>query len=1147
MNPSSNPSRQSTIDWYSENADAFSRSADSAEMSELYSRFLPYLPEGAHILDAGCGNGRDSLFFKEKGYQVTAFDLSPEMARRASVLIAQDAVVRDFSDVKELQHYEGIWACASLLHVPYAELGQILSQLAHALKENGVLYLSFKKGDGERLKDGRQFTDATKTRIQTIVSEIPILLPLEFWETEDTRPDRAGEVWINALIKRIGERRLCTGGAKPLLPQLCKSIAHAQKIDLAVAFVKVTGLRLLLPDLIASVTNRSAQLRFLCSDYLGLTDPEALRHLMLLKEMGSDVRLFITRPDQSFHLKAYLFTVDPNSQGARTCAYIGSSNISAMALKDGIEWNVRIDHPTETAFLEAQQEFDLLFQDSEARELTHELIDDYETRRRPPSSQISPGSDEKEPPPQPNRIQEEALKALDQTRTQGYRRGLVVLATGLGKTWLAAFDARQMGAKTILFVAHREEILRQAASTFLRIQPHARAGYYMGAQRDEAANLLFASVQTLGREENLSKFEPTHFDYVVIDEFHHASAHTYRRLLRHFTPRFLLGLTATPDRTDQADILALCDDNLVHDTNLLIGIEQGFLVPFHYFGIYDERVNYTEIPWRNGKFDPTALSARVSTQERADHALRIWNLRGRDRTLAFCVSMSHAEFMSRHFKSAGVACAAVHSESDMSRGEALELLSKGELKVIFSVDLFNEGVDLPSIDTIMMLRPTESKILFLQQLGRGLRKSPSKESLVVLDFIGNHRAFLNRPQALLGISGGYQAIARFAEDVQAEALDLPPGCMINYDLALIDFMRQLSTTRQDSLYLDLKEQLSRRPTLCEFARAGGSPAEIRKQSKSWFHFLSRQGDLSEHEKRVETEHEDFLTSIETERMSKCFKMILLEAFGELGGWHGPVKLPDLTEHSWKIISRRPKLFNEVAEKARASESGTSKVWSDYWLENPVNAWIGESRKDPDAAWFQLEDSVFQARFDVAIGNAEILESMVLEIISFRLGRFEAAVNESSVTSSSEPLSPRARQSKLKVGIGDTVYRKDIPALFDESFVAATWNSGHVVIRPKGVHVLMVNLDQSGVVGGSGRINRWLDSDTFCWISQNSTDENGKRGKEIIQHRLQGFSIHLFIRNAKTLGGKAAPFTYLGEVEYQGHVGTRPMTVTFRLV
>jgi superfamily II DNA or RNA helicase len=306
-------------------------------------------------------------------------------------------------------------------------------------------------------------------------------------------------------------------------------------------------------------------------------------------------------------------------------AFVGSSNLSRTALTDGLEWNLRVertddaDTPDSRRFREIRAQYETLLAHPNVSSLGHDWIEQYEQRRRLVQHlPVAAGCDEREePPPQPTEVQQEALAAVAASRGLGYRRGLVVMATGLGKTYLAAFDSQKFQARRVLFVAHREEILLQAENSFLRVHPDARVGRYTGARKQTNVDLLFASVQTLGQAQHLERFPPDHFDYVVVDEFHHAAAPTYRRLLQHLHPRFLLGLTATPERTDQSDILSLCDDNLVYSRHLFDGIEMGLLSPFHYFGIYDETVDYREIPWRNGRFDPQALEHKLATQARA--------------------------------------------------------------------------------------------------------------------------------------------------------------------------------------------------------------------------------------------------------------------------------------------------------------------------------------------------------------------------------------------------------------------------------------------------------------------------------------------------------------------------------------------------
>jgi len=310
---------------------------------------------------------------------------------------------------------------------------------------------------------------------------------------------------------------------------------------------------------------------------------------------------------------------------------------------------------------------------------------------------------------------------LQQTRQLGERAGLVVLATGLGKTYVSAFDSQPF--RRVLFVAHREEILTQALETFRKVRPSARLGLYHGTQKDPHADVLFASIQTLSQDEHLESFDPTHFDDVLVDEFHHASAETYRRVLDHFEPKFLLGLTATPDRTDGANILSLCAGNEVYRADMPRGIEDGQLSAFRYFGIGDP-TEYEKIPWRTYTND--RLAATVSIESRAKHILESLDTHapGRVRALAFCVTTVHADFMANYFSVQGRACAAVYAGSATPRTASLESLARGDLEIVFCVDMFNEGVDIPNIDTVMMLRPTQSSIVWLQQLGRGLRHLP---------------------------------------------------------------------------------------------------------------------------------------------------------------------------------------------------------------------------------------------------------------------------------------------------------------------------------------------------------------------------------------------------------------------------------------
>lgn len=822
--------------------------------------------------------------------------------------------------------------------------------------------------------------------------------------------------------------KLTSGGASdPLLPKLVQAINHASEIEISVSFIQPSGLNLLF-DPILDALKSGASLKLLTSDYLSITSPVALRQLMLLVERGAQCRMFECKGDKSFHMKSYIFVRTQNGETVEGCAWVGSNNISKTALLESHEWALRHDyelpHDSKAAleFRYIRQQFDAIFTHPSTCELSHHWIDEYIVRHeqakahRPLVPVNGDTTPEEIEPPTPNSIQELALSALHQSRQQGYQRGLVVLATGMGKTWLSAFDARQINAKTVLFVAHREEILMQAEKTFSLLTPNAHTGLYNAASKDAQAPYLFASISTLGKEEHLVHFAPDHFDYIVVDEFHHASAPTYKALLAHFQPKFLLGLTATPERSDQADILSLCDNNLVFERNLVHGIDEKILVPFHYYGIHDSFVDYKEIPWRNGKFDPASLDNAFATKQRANHIFEHWQEKRQQRTLAFCVSKSHADYMAAQFNAQGIAAVAVYSDSDVRRNEALDMLNRGDVEVVFSVDLFNEGTDLPSIDTVLMIRPTESKILFLQQLGRGLRQSPQtgKQHLVVLDFIGNHEAFLNRPATLLNASGTKDIV----EKLQGKPT-LADGCFINFDPTLVNFWETLAKKIRASAtddYNELKLQLAHRPTATEFFHHGFDLAKVRKQETSWFNLVAKQEQDEPLTSLLKHHGEFLLRGLETTAMSKCFKAILLEALLELDGFRTPPTLEALAERSYKALSRRPDLRDsELPEKVKAY-SATDKGWLSYWKGNPIKAYAEPNKSGEQ--WFKVENNHFVPTFSVSPTEVPQFHDLVQELVDLRLAQYIARVADKAPeknTDASADIVPITRNEDVPQG------------------------------------------------------------------------------------------------------------------------------------
>ena len=832
---------------------------------------------------------------------------------------------------------------------------------------------------------------------------------------------------VNKTTYRSGSSSHFTRGAlDPLLPNLKSAIDRSEQVDFSVAFIKQSGLDLLRGHL-QDLLNRQGRVRIITGDYLDVTEPEALEDLL---ELGPSLELYVVEcsPGMSFHPKAYLFYNTKHSATGHSpighSAYIGSSNLSRMALQTGIEWNYRVDPTIHSAGFGAMTAaFEELLQDPRTKRVDTDWIDRYRARRcESKLIRMDIDSDKPEPIPDPHAIQREALAALTQTRLDGNRAGLVVLATGLGKTYLAAFDA---ASKTptdeyrfprVLFVAHRDEILHQSMRTFRKIRPGSSCGRYDGsltALQLDRTEMLFASIQTLGRVEHLKRFAPDAFDYIVVDEFHHAAASTYRRLLDYFEPKFLLGLTATPERTDGGDLLGLCDENLVYRCDLIRGIEEELLSPFEYFGVPDE-VDYSNIPWRSRRFDEAALTTAVSTHARAQNALEQLRRVGAKRTLGFCCSQQHADFMAEYFRGAGMRVASVHSGPDSDpRAKSLEALSTGELDIVFAVDMFNEGLDIPSIDTVLMLRPTESSILWLQQFGRGLRKSPDKQRLKAVDYIGNHRTFLvklrSMLQPLLRVGESDSEIRRGLQMLQQGEAQLPAGCSVTYELATIDLIEEVlrpasRTEAMNAFYRDFEERHDQRPTAREAYHASYNPRALRATHGSWYGYVAAMGGLQAEERAAWEHQRTFLEVVETTSMTKSYKMLVLLALlqsdplqsdtprGEtVQGGTGPleIEISAIVQAVRRMADRSAALRTDLGEEHLESDSKLRR----HMEVNPIRVLTntGSARRNEaggtDKVYFEYRQGIFRwVGGDLGIHRERFAE-LLRELVDWRLAEY----------------------------------------------------------------------------------------------------------------------------------------------------------------
>ena len=512
---------------------------------------------------------------------------------------------------------------------------------------------------------------------------------------------------------------------------------------------------------------------------------------------------------------------------------------------------------------------------------------------------------------EPRGAQIEALCALEDTRAEGAKKALIHAATGIGKTYLAAFDSKSY--EKVLFVAHREEILKQAADSFRNVRNSEDYGFFTGDEKCTDKSVIFASVATLGKSEYLNEkyFAPDYFDYVVIDEFHHAVNNQYRKIVEYFKPQFLLGLTATPERMDGRNIYEICDYNVPYEISLKDGINKGMLVPFHYYGIYDE-TDYTKLHIVRGKYVEEELNKTyIGNAYRHDLIYKYYCKYGSKQALGFCCSRKHVEEMAKEFSRRGIPSAAVYSNADgefsMDRTEAIEKLESGKIKVIFSVDMFNEGVDIPSVDMVMFLRPTESPIVFLQQLGRGLRRSKGKKYLNVLDFIGNYEK-AGRVRYLL--TGKNKAEKQAYSP--ADKTDYPDDCFVDFDMKLIDLFAEMDRKQQTikeqikNEYFRVKELLGKQPSRMDlFTYMDDDIYQMaithsnENPFKKYLEYLNELNELTDEQKNFcQGIGKEFIKLLENTNMTKVYKMPVLTAFYN----HGDVRM-GVTETellaSWK--------------------------------------------------------------------------------------------------------------------------------------------------------------------------------------------------------------------------------------------------------
>lgn len=674
-------------------------------------------------------------------------------------------------------------------------------------------------------------------------------------KTQSDYPDLAKRLEEIMPLKGLVNGALFTGKGMKLYTELQREIASSNKIWLMVSFIKKRGLELILPQL-REFTDNGGQLKVITTTYMQATDYDAIIKLSKLK--NTEIKITYDITSERLHAKAYVFL---RETGFNT-AYIGSSNISAQALDTGAEWNVKVTQIEQPRMMKTimdafnaswwAEDYETFVNGVDNERLKEALDKDF-------SNEIDLSS--LKGLIHPFDYQNEILERLKFEReVRGHWRNLVVAATGTGKTVMAACDYKsfkeQHERARLLFVAHREEILKQSLKTFQCLLSDYNFGEkWFGEEKPSSYEYLFASKDMLNNHLNELALPSDYYDYIVIDEVHHAAASSYRKIIDFFKPKVLLGLTATPERMDGEDILQDFDGSISAEIRLDDALNKGLLAPFHYFGITDA-IDYSDIAWNRGQYDEIELT-KIYESNDARTALIFKSLETylpnvRDvRALCFCATQRHANVMASKFTLCGLNAAALTSENDKDRSAMLLKLKNKKINYLFVVDMLNEGVDIPEVDTILFLRPTKSLTVFIQQFGRGLRKSKGKTHVDILDFVGNYRKefnFTDRMRVMLG-----RTSMSVEEELVRGCPHLPLGCQIILEPKAKEFImanireaiHSFTHTKICNLVRNFERDQSIPLTLSNFILIHKIPLDKLYKNSTWNHYLHETGIRSE--------------------------------------------------------------------------------------------------------------------------------------------------------------------------------------------------------------------------------------------------------------------------------------------------------------
>ncbi len=904
---------------------------------------------------------------------------------------------------------------------------------------------------------------------------------------------------------RLTQSELFTGSNSgiSLESELKKEILSANRIKFLVSFIKWSGIRIFEKEL-EQFTESGGELQVITTSYLGATDYKAVEYLSKLS--NTEVKISYNSENERLHAKAYLFY---RNTGFHT-GYIGSSNISRSALTSGLEWNLKITTKEISHIIDKfQKTFDTYWHDKEFEsfDYTADKGKLVESLRNQGKSPMSDNNNYFNLRPYP--FQEEILEKLNAERLLHHRyKNLIVAATGTGKTIISAFDYlrfKQQNPKAkLLYVAHRKEILSQSIATFRAVLKNNNFGeLWVDGEKPENYSFLFASVQTLNNRLDHLELSESFYEYIVIDEVHHITALSYRPIIKYFQPKILLGLTATPERMDGANILEDFSNAIAAEIRLPEALNRKLLCPFQYFGITDS-IDLTNVSWANGRYLPSELTS-VYTQNDSRVGEIIFNLEkylksiSEVRALGFCVTQEHAQYMSRKFLEAGLKADYLVSSNSNRRTILREQLAQKTINYLFVVDIFNEGVDISEIDTVLFLRPTESLTIFLQQLGRGLRLSDEKECLTVMDFVGNSRSeydFESKFRALIGRTN-----TSIVKEIEDDFPHLPLGCSVilerkakEYILKNIKNATKLSKTTIINKITNYQYHTELPLTIGNFAKFYHIPLQLLYRRGSWKRLCYNASQI-----------ENFPLVNETEIVRAIQKKWL----------------------ACKSTSYFSFIYSLAKNNFEIKYDRLSEVEKQMCLMLHYDVW------QTAGGFKSLEESI------ISIGKNFVLVKEILEVMEFLLEEVDF-VERDVWLPYNQPLKLHSRYTREQI----------LAAFGFSTFEQKSEIREGVAFSPfKNTELLFITLAKSDENFSPTTLydDFAVSERIFHWQTQNSVHEETEKGLSYIHHEKKDKRILLFVRerNEDEFGNVMASI-FLGEARLIEYYGSKPMSIKWEL-